>query len=343
MRTLVWLGSAISLLAAAAVPGCGSGGLGGGGSSNSGNCNSFCAAMLKPQCSNAGTQAECLQGCQSQTAAVPSQCAAQASSLLSCFSTANYTCSPSGTPTTSACTSEAAALETCKTSTGSGGSNGAGGTGATGCSSECARTLAAACANDTLESCLTNCASLQNASASRCSGQFSALQSCRETATFTCNVLGNATTSSCSSQQTALQTCRNSIGTGGTGTGGTGTGGTSGAPAGWTCSSDWYGSYDGCDCGCTLADPDCAGSGCSAPGCNASRTYTACVTSNGTATGTGGTSGVPAGWTCTSIWYGTQDGCDCGCSLPDPDCNGSGCSAPGCNASRIYSACITSS
>ena len=30
---------------------------------------------------------------------------------------------------------------------------------------------------------------------------------------------------------------------------------------------------------------------------------------------------VPAGWTCPVEYYGTADGCDCGCGALDPDCN----------------------
>lgn len=29
---------------------------------------------------------------------------------------------------------------------------------------------------------------------------------------------------------------------------------------------------------------------------------------------------VPNGWTCDQGWYGANDGCDCGCGIPDPDC-----------------------
>ena len=38
-------------------------------------------------------------------------------------------------------------------------------------------------------------------------------------------------------------------------------------------------------------------------------------------------------WTCSLSYYGTGDGCDCGCSITDPDCNGSGCTTPGCSHS----------
>ena len=30
--------------------------------------------------------------------------------------------------------------------------------------------------------------------------------------------------------------------------------------------------------------------------------------------------GGPPGWTCDVLFYGTDDGCDCGCGAPDPDC-----------------------
>lgn len=29
---------------------------------------------------------------------------------------------------------------------------------------------------------------------------------------------------------------------------------------------------------------------------------------------------APAGWTCADFAYGLDDGCDCGCGIPDPDC-----------------------
>lgn len=41
---------------------------------------------------------------------------------------------------------------------------------------------------------------------------------------------------------------------------------------------------------------------------------------------------VPDDWTCNPFFFGTDDGCDCGCGIPDPDCSGAGCSAAGCTA-----------
>ena len=35
----------------------------------------------------------------------------------------------------------------------------------------------------------------------------------------------------------------------------------------WSCNIGWFDANDGCDCGCTVADPDCGGLGCTEPGC----------------------------------------------------------------------------
>ena len=37
-------------------------------------------------------------------------------------------------------------------------------------------------------------------------------------------------------------------------------------------------------------------------------------------------------WTCTASYYGTSDGCDCGCGIADPDCGSLGCTESGCSA-----------
>ncbi|MBN2724737.1 MAG: hypothetical protein JXR95_11760 [Deltaproteobacteria bacterium] len=184
----------------------------------------------------------------------------------------------------------------------------------------------------------------------------------------------------------------------------------------WTCDSSYYGTGDGCDCGCGIIDPDCAdstinscnynectegyvpdsssnwlcvedlcgngiidaGESCdgtdlgendctTVPGgfesgelsCTENCTFnnTACIVGadcgNGVIDGmeecdgtdfggedcttipgdytggdlicdsnctivTGGCTGNT--WTCNSAYYGTDDGCDCGCGIVDPDC-----------------------
>jgi hypothetical protein len=37
---------------------------------------------------------------------------------------------------------------------------------------------------------------------------------------------------------------------------------------------------------------------------------------------------VPSWWACNPSYYGTNDGCDCGCYANDPDCNGAGTTSP---------------
>jgi hypothetical protein len=44
--------------------------------------------------------------------------------------------------------------------------------------------------------------------------------------------------------------------------------------------------------------------------------------STGGVASSGGTTAVSSGWSCDSGHYGTDDGCDCGCGVPDPDCGG---------------------
>jgi hypothetical protein len=114
-------------------------------------------------------------------------------------------------------------------------------------------------------------------------------------------------------------------------------------PAGWTCDPDWFNEpYPGenCDCECGAADPDCQVPGAPLFGCAPGELCDAqgqcfvpppedcdntidddldtladcqdpdCV----------GDPACPAVWTCNPAYYGTNDGCDCGCGIFDPDC-----------------------
>ena len=97
-------------------------------------------------------------------------------------------------------------------------------------------------------------------------------------------------------------------------------------PATWKCSTSYYGTGDGCDCGCGAFDPDCG----------TDHTAAACRYCNNTgscdATGSNCSKinqsdnsicgGAPAGWRCDPGYYGSNDGCDCGCGVHDPDCTG---------------------
>lgn len=94
-------------------------------------------------------------------------------------------------------------------------------------------------------------------------------------------------------------------------------------PPAWTCSPVYYGSGNGCDCGCGAVDLDCLGETtsnacdtCNDPGSCA----TSCADINPSRNYACGQTGVPAGWTCAATAYGSGDGCDCGCGVVDPDC-----------------------
>jgi hypothetical protein len=102
------------------------------------------------------------------------------------------------------------------------------------------------------------------------------------------------------------------------------------APAAWECSASYYGTDDGCDCGCGVVDPDCDSG--SAAVCD----YEWCTSGDPQPThnwqcagqgGGGGGSGAPGSWTCNASYYDGNDGCDCGCGIADPDCASSSASA----------------
>jgi hypothetical protein len=101
-------------------------------------------------------------------------------------------------------------------------------------------------------------------------------------------------------------------------------GGTGGGT--WTCNPLYQGAGDGCDCGCGDVDPDCGGGGCTTPGCS-DPACEFCYDGTGAMISCGGSGGT---WTCDPSYYGADDGCDCGCGIPDPDCFGAGCTEPGC-------------
>jgi hypothetical protein len=107
----------------------------------------------------------------------------------------------------------------------------------------------------------------------------------------------------------------------------------------WKCAWDSYGSGDGCDCGCGAIDPDCGGLGCTSARCFDSSCY-ACHDEQGRPYSC---DAAQAGWDndtletsgpqpslCLSTHFDSDDGCDCGCGGPDPDCGGDGCSEWGC-------------
>ncbi|MBI5509599.1 MAG: hypothetical protein HY903_12675 [Deltaproteobacteria bacterium] len=102
----------------------------------------------------------------------------------------------------------------------------------------------------------------------------------------------------------------------------------SGIP-GWHCNADYYGTDDGCDCGCGLVDPDCT-DGCAAVGCGAASCQY-CYDETGQGVDQCPAPPLPSGWTCDSALWG-DSGCDCGCGVEDFDCYAGSCTTPGCKA-----------
>jgi len=103
--------------------------------------------------------------------------------------------------------------------------------------------------------------------------------------------------------------------------GGPGTGGLAATPSGWTCGPLAYG--DGrCDCGCGAADADCTQSDlgrCEVCDHTGSCNLAPCPGRINPADTTTCLS-PPAGWTCSPWTYADGQQCECGCGIPDPDC-----------------------
>lgn len=118
------------------------------------------------------------------------------------------------------------------------------------------------------------------------------------------------------------------------------------APDGWLCNPTYF--QDGsCDCGCGVADDDCGIDGCTVAGCAhagceycyvneaaaAAGDFVDCSTaSEGDGEGEGEAPPAPPEWLCPTFFFGSDDGCDCGCGAVDLDCGDSGCAESGCSA-----------
>jgi len=97
-------------------------------------------------------------------------------------------------------------------------------------------------------------------------------------------------------------------------------------PVTWNCNPAYYGTGDGCDCGCDAPDPDCQDQtrascqycdrcgGCSGVASNHNSLCADRVPAAADA---------PPEWLCDPRHHGSGDGCDCGCGVSDPDCEGS--------------------
>jgi len=91
-------------------------------------------------------------------------------------------------------------------------------------------------------------------------------------------------------------------------------------PISWQCPVGWYNSSDGCDCGCGAGDPDCVKTPAPAYGCY-DGPFPFCTDNGGCDYNT---TNVPVLWSCNPLWYGSGDGCDCNCTVWDPDCDAGG-------------------
>jgi len=98
-----------------------------------------------------------------------------------------------------------------------------------------------------------------------------------------------------------------------------------GPPSSWFCPAVHYDSGGGCDCGCGAPDPDCQNGAATVYGCPSGSLGCA---ANGTCIAP--PSGPPPTWTCGAVFYDRDDGCDCGCGAPDPDCATPGTPLYGC-------------
>ncbi len=88
-----------------------------------------------------------------------------------------------------------------------------------------------------------------------------------------------------------------------------------GVPPEWTrCGANRYNDGSTCDCDCGAPDPDCDGTkptfGCSSG--QVCSTAGICTQPSS-----------PSNWSCVGA-FGGNDGCDCDCGAPDPDCYGNG-------------------
>jgi hypothetical protein len=113
--------------------------------------------------------------------------------------------------------------------------------------------------------------------------------------------------------------------------------GTGEVPAGWTCTALWYNDGD-CDCGCGVVDIDCAAP--TVDQCEYCFVCGTCANVNpaNNSQCQGGISAVPAGWTCSAFYYDADDGCDCACGAPDPDCDDASALVYGCAPGQTCSA-----
>jgi len=86
-------------------------------------------------------------------------------------------------------------------------------------------------------------------------------------------------------------------------------------PTSWKCHATTYNTSDGCDCDCGAVDPDCATDPDNIFGC--SKGFNATCSNSGVCVYE---KTIPSKWRCDPAQYNSEDGCQCNCGAPDPDC-----------------------
>ncbi len=99
-------------------------------------------------------------------------------------------------------------------------------------------------------------------------------------------------------------------------------------PSAWACAAAEYNDGAVCNCGCEAGDPDCDSptqATCDVDACRpgfiVDTTDTRYCIPGGDPVDGGAPGDVPAEWGCDDSWYGSGDGCDCGCGVVDADCS----------------------
>lgn len=104
-------------------------------------------------------------------------------------------------------------------------------------------------------------------------------------------------------------------------------------PPVWTCGLEHYGTGDGCDCNCTIPDPDCSDPNAPIFGCGPQHQ----ASSQTSTCSAEGECVAPADWSCDEALFLDGEACNCECGAPDADCGGTPLPIEGCEADE---ACV---
>ena len=101
-------------------------------------------------------------------------------------------------------------------------------------------------------------------------------------------------------------------------------------PDAWECDAAFYNANDGCDCACGALDPDCEAPGADVLNCGPGES----CDENGDCFRDSIPDEVPRAWRCPDENYAADDGCDCACGAPDPDCDNIAADILNCRAGQ---------